>query len=168
MKIITINKYHHFFYWSLLYFLTGIVTFNDINKSLQANPNLEKPFLFFNSQIYDTEGKKLKNVLRTFGDIVEYFDYERITGIMSRNYPIFNDETKEIIANFYINLFNDSSQGVSLMKARQACTATKMTKIVEKKFDELSPEEGVKNIDLEGSLAISSFMLFAKPWKKLS
>ena len=84
---------------------------------------------------------------------------------MSRNYPIFNDETKEIIANFYINLFNDFSQGVSLMKARQACTATKMTKIVEKKLDELSPEEGVKNIDLEG---LYFYMLFGKPWKKLS
>ncbi|MHA1485995.1 MAG: hypothetical protein ACTSSC_02355, partial [Promethearchaeota archaeon] len=153
------------------FFLTNdneIITFNDINKSIQANINAEKPFLFFNSQIYDIDGKKLKNVLRTFGEMVEYFDYERITGIMSRNYPIFNNETKEIIANFYINLFNDFSQGVSLMKARQACMANKMTKIVEKKFDELSPEEGVKNIDLEGSLAISSYMLFGKPWKKLS
>jgi hypothetical protein len=46
--------------------------------------------------------------------------------------------------------------------------ANKMTKLVEKKFDELSAEEGVKNIDLEGSLAISSYMLFGKPWKKLS
>jgi len=125
------------------FFLTNdneIITFNDINKSIQANINAEKPFLFFNSQIYDIDGKKLKNVLRTFGEMVEYFDYERITGIMSRNYPIFNNETKEIIANFYINLFNDFSQGVSLMKARQACMANKMTKIVEKKFDELSPE----------------------------
>jgi len=153
------------------FFLTNdneIITFNDINKSIQTNPNAEKPFLFFNSQIYDIEGKKLKNVLRTFGEIVEYFDYERITGIMSRNYPIFNDETKEIIANFYINLFNDNSQGASLVKARQACMANKMTKLVEKKFDELSAEEGAKNIDLEGSLAISSYMLFGKPWKKLS
>ena len=153
------------------FFLTNdneIVTFNAINKAIQANPSVEKPFLFFNSQIYDTEGKKLKNVLRTFGEIVEYFDYERITGIMSRNYPIFNDETKEIIANFYINLFNDFSQGVSLLKARQACMSNKMTKLVEKKFDELSAEEGAKNIDLEGSTAISSFIIYGKPWRKLS
>jgi len=137
------------------FFLTNdneIITFNEINKSIQTNPNPEKPFLFFNSQIYDIEGKKLKNVLSTFGEMVEYFDYERITGIMSRNYPIFNDETNEIIANFYINLFNDFGQGVSLVKARQACMANKMTKLVEKKFDELSADEGVKNIDLEGSL----------------
>ena len=152
------------------FFLTNdneIITFNDINKSIQANRNTIKPFLFFNSQIYDIEGKKLKNVLRTFGEIVKNFDYERVTGIMSRNYPIFNDETNDIVANFYINFFNDFSQGVSLMKARQACMANKMTMLVEKKFDELSAEEGVKNIDLEGSLAISSYMLFGKPWKKL-
>jgi len=153
------------------FFLTNdneIITFNEINKSIQANPNAEKPFLFFNSQIYDIEGKKLKNVLRTFGEIVEYFDYERITGIMSRNYPIFNDETKEIIANFYINLFNDFSQGVSLLKARQACMAKKITDLVEKQFNELTANESVKNIDLESSLAISSFIIFGRPWKKIS
>jgi hypothetical protein len=91
------------------FFLTNdneIVTFNDINSSIQLNVSVIHPFLFFNSQIYDTQGNKLKNVLRTFGEIVENFDYERVIGIMSRNYPIFDNETNEIIANFYINLFN--------------------------------------------------------------
>jgi len=153
------------------FFLTNdneIVTFNDINNSIQSSQSTLHPFLFFNSQIYDTQGKKLKNVLRTFGEIIENFDYERIIGIMSRNYPIFDNETNEIIANFYINLFNQHSQGVSLLKARQACMANKMTKLVEQKFKDLSAEEGTKNIDLESSLAISSYMLFGKPWKQLS
>jgi hypothetical protein len=153
------------------FFLTNnneIVTFNDINKAIQSSQSNLSPFLFFNSQIYDTQGTKLKNVLRTFGDIVENFDYERIIGIMSRNYPIFDNETNEIIANFYSNLFNHHSQGVSLLKARQACMANKMTKLVEQQFEELSAEDGTKSIDLESSLAISSYMLFGKPWKKLS
>jgi len=124
--------------------------------------------LFFNSQIYDVQGKKLRNVLRTFGEIVENFDYDRIIGIISRNYPIFDNETNEIIANFYSNLFNHHSQGVSLLKARQACMANKMTKLVELKFKDLSAEEGTKSIDLESSLAISSFILFGNPWKKIS
>jgi hypothetical protein len=141
---------------------------NDINNAIQSSPSSLPPFLFFNSQIYDTQGTKLKNVLRTFGDIVENFDYEKIIGIMSRNYPIFDSETKEIIANFYSNLFNQHSQGVSLLKARQACMANKMTKLVEQQFEDLSAEDGTKNIDLESSLAISSYMLFGKPWKKLS
>ncbi|MHA2290397.1 MAG: hypothetical protein ACXABG_16545, partial [Promethearchaeota archaeon] len=135
-----------------------------ISNSIQSRI---QPFLFFNSQIYDTQGNKLKNVLRTFGEIVENFDYERIIGIMSRNYPIFDSETNEIIANFYTNLFNRYSQGVSLLKARQACMANKMTKLVEQKFKDLSAEEGTKSIDLESSLAMSSYMLFGKPWKKL-
>jgi hypothetical protein len=153
------------------FFLTNdneIITFNDINKALQSNQSSLHPFLFFNSQIYDTQGNKLTNVLRTFGEIVENFDYDRITGIISRNYPIFDNETKEITANFYSNLFNHHSQGVSLLKARQACMANKMTKLVEEKFKDLSAEEGIKNIDLESSLAISSFFLLSKPWKKLS
>jgi hypothetical protein len=145
-----------------------IVTFKDINISIQSTPSRIFPFLFFNSQIYDTQGNKLKNVLRTFGEIVENFDYERIIGIMSRNYPIFDSETNEIIANFYKNLFNQNSQGISLLKARQACMANKMAKLVEQKFKDLSAEEGTKNIDLESSLAISSYMLFGKPWKKLN
>lgn len=153
------------------FFLTNdneIVTFNDISNSIQSNRSSLYPFLFFNSQIYDTQGNKLKNVLRTFGEIVENFDYERIIGIMSRNYPIFDNETNEIIANFYINLFNQHSQGVSLLKARQACIANKMTKLVEEKFKDLSAEEGIKNIDLESSKSISSFVLYGKPWKRLS
>lgn len=153
------------------FFITNdneIITFNDINSSILSSQSSLHPFLFFNSQIYDTQGTKLKNVLRTFGEIVENFDYERIIGIMSRTYPIFDNETNEIIANFYNNLFNNHSQGVSLLKARQACMANKMTKLVEQKFKDLSAEEGTKNIDLESSLAISSYMLFGKPWKKLS
>jgi len=153
------------------FFLTNdneIVTFNDINNSIQSTQSKLQPFLFFNSQIYDIQGKKLRNVLRTFGEIVENFDYDRIIGIMSRTYPIFNTETNEIIANFYSNLFNHHSQGVSLLKARQVCMANKMTKLVEQKFKDLSAEEGTKSIDLESSLAISSYMLFGKPWKKLS
>ena len=126
------------------------------------------PFLFFNSQIYDVEGKKLKNALRTLGEIVEHFDYDKIIGIISRNYPIFDDETKEIIANFYVNLFSYRSQGVSLLKARQACMANKMTKLVEQNFKDLSIEEGTKSIDLESSKSLSSFLIFGKPWKKLS
>ena len=145
-----------------------IITFNDINNSIQSSQSRIHPFLFFNSQIYNTQGKKLKNVLRTFGDIAENFDYERIIGIMSRNYPIFDSETNEIITNFYSNLFNQYSQGVSLLKARQACMANKMTKLVEQQFEDLSAEDGTKRIDLESSLAISSYMLFGKPWKKLS
>jgi len=153
------------------FFLTNdneIVTFNDINNSMQGSKSNMNPFLFINSQIYDVEGKKLKNALRTFGEIVEHFDYDKIIGIISRNFPIFDDETKEIIANFYVNLFSYRSQGVSLLKARQACMANKMTKLVEQNFKDLSAEDGTKSIDLKGSLAISSYMLFGKPWKKLS
>lgn len=153
------------------FFLTNdneIVTLNDIDNSIQGSTSNMNPFLFFNSQIYDIKGKKLKNTLRTFGEIVEHFDYDKIIGIISRNYPLFNDETKEIIANFYINLFSYRSQGVSLLKARQTCMANKMTKFVEQNFKNLSAEDGTKSIDLKGSLAISSYKLFGKPWKKLS
>jgi hypothetical protein len=153
------------------FFLTNnndIVTFKEIDKYLNLNKEPEKPFLFFNSQIYDVEGKKLKNAIRTFGEIVEYFNYERIIGIISRTYPIFDDETKEIIANFYTNLFNNQSQGISLLKARQTCMANKMAKIVEQRFSELREEDETRTIDLQSSLALSSYMLLGKPWKKLN
>ena len=45
--------------------------------------------------------------------------------------------------------------------------AKKMTRLVEEKFQNLSEEQGIVNIDLESSLAISSYILFGKPWKNL-
>jgi len=152
------------------FFLTNdnqILTFNEINNCLKKKSFNMNPFLFFNSQIYDVEGKKLKNVLRTIGDIVEQFDYQSLTGVVTRTYPIFNNETKQLITNFYTNLFKNFSQGVSLLKARQDCMAKRMTKIVEEKFQDLNEDQGIINIDLQNSLAISSYILFGKPWKKL-
>ena len=155
------------------FFITNdnqIVTIREIYNSLTKNLNKKpkEPFLFFNTQIYDIDGKKLGNVLRTFGEITEQFDYDKVLGIISRNYPIFDDETKEIIANFYTNLFSNNSQGISLLKAKQVCMANKMTRLVEEKFKDLSDKEGSVSIDLQSSLAISSYMLFGKPWKKLN
>jgi len=153
------------------FFLTNdnrILTFNEIHKCLKLNPSNLNPFLFFNSQIYDVEGKELKNILKTLGDVVEQFDYDLITGIVTRTNPIFNEETKQIITNFYLNLFNNLSQGVSLLKARQECMANRMTKLVELKFDDLTEEKGSVHIDLQNSLAISSYILFGKPWKRLT
>ena len=152
------------------FFLTNdnqILTFNEINHILSQNNSKNQPLIFLNSQVYDIEGKKLRNTLRTFGDIVAQFDYNRITGIVSKNYPIFNDETKQIISNFFMNFFNNNSQGVSLLKARQQCIATKMEKLVEQQVKDSTSDTGIKHIDLRSSLAISSYLLFGKPWKKI-
>jgi len=153
------------------FFLTNdnqVLTFNEINRILSKNNSKNQPIIFFNSQVYDIEGKKLRNTLKTFGEIVAQFDYNKITGIVSKNYPIFNDETKQIISNFFMNFFNQNSQGISLLKARQKCIATKMEKLVEQQVKEPDTEEGIKHIDLRSSLAISSYLLFGKPWKKIS
>ncbi|MFX1406792.1 MAG: hypothetical protein ACFFBW_07550 [Promethearchaeota archaeon] len=144
-----------------------ILTFRSINKAIEQNQYINETLLFFNSQVFDVKGEKLQNVLRPFGEIAQNFNYNKITGIISRNYPIFDDETKEISANFYIHLFKNYSQGIALLKARQECMAKKMTKLVEEKFQTLSEEEGIINIDLESSLAISSYILFGKPWKTI-
>ncbi|MHA1149810.1 MAG: hypothetical protein ACTSR8_16365 [Promethearchaeota archaeon] len=151
------------------FFLTNdnnIVTFNNIMATLKENKSGLQPFLFFNTQLYDVEGKRLKNVLKHFGEIVEQFNYDSIVGILSRSNPVFNDETKDIIANFYTNLFKGNSQGVALLKARQNCMARKAFRQAELQANSLGPEGGT-NISIENSLAISSFVLFGKPWKKL-
>ncbi len=153
------------------FFLTNdnqVVMFNEINSILNKNNLKIQPLLFFNSQVYDIEGKKLRNTLEAFGQIVTQFDYNKITGIVSKNYPIFNDETKQIITHFFINFFNQNSQGVSLLKARQKCIANKMEMLVEQQVKEPDTEKGIKHIDLRSSLAISSYLLFGKPWKRIS
>ena len=152
------------------FFITNdneIVTLSKIYSSLnQKNANL-KPFLFFNAQIFDIEGQKLKNVIRTSGEMVSQFNQDKITGIIVRPYPLFNEETKEIIAEFFLNLLRNNSQGVSLLKARQQCISNKMEKMVEEQFKDTSKEGGTTRIDLRSSLAVSSYLLFGHPWKKI-
>ncbi|MFX1552954.1 MAG: hypothetical protein ACFFBV_03425 [Promethearchaeota archaeon] len=152
------------------FFITNdnqILTFNKINKILIQNSSKIQPFIFFNSQVYDIEGKKIRNTLKSFGDIVSQFNYNKIIGIISKNYPIFNNETKQIISNFFINLLNKNSQGVSLLKARQQCIASKMESLLENQVKDTLNEIGITRIDLHTSLAISSYLLFGKPWKKI-
>ncbi|MFX1412420.1 MAG: hypothetical protein ACFFA2_01160 [Promethearchaeota archaeon] len=152
------------------FFITNdsqILTIKEIQDSIRRNNTNIQPFLFFNTQVFDINGNKIRNAPHILGEVGKQFDYEKITGIVTRNYPIFDDETKEINANFYINLFNKENQGIALLKARQACMANKVTKLVESKFKDISDSQGSVSIDLQSSLAISSYVLFGKPWKKL-
>ncbi|MBY8986134.1 MAG: hypothetical protein KGD65_13745 [Candidatus Lokiarchaeota archaeon] len=144
-----------------------IITFSEIYSYLnQRNARLQ-PFLFFNAQIFDIEGQKLRNVLSPFGEILTQFNQDNITGIIVRPYPLFNEETKEIISEFFLKLLRNNSQGVSLLKARQQCIANKMEKMVEEQFKDTSIEGGTTRIDLRSSLAVSSYLLFGQPWKKI-
>ena len=125
------------------YFLTNdnnLITFNEIKRALDKNQHNIQPILFFNAQIFDINGMRLRNVLRIFGEIVKQFNFERITGIISRIYPLFNEVTREIISNFYIDVFKNNSQAEALLNARKQS---------------------------KSGLAISSFILFGKPWKRL-
>ena len=125
------------------YFLSNdnkSTSFNEIKNILNLSKFNIKPLLFFNAQYFEGEGKQLKNVLKHLGEIFSQFNYNRITGIISRTYPIFNDDARKIIGNFFINLFNNDNQGIGLLKASQQC---------------------------KSGLAISSFVNFGKPWDKL-
>lgn len=144
-----------------------IITFKEINNALTLNGSKMQPLLFFNAQIFNTEGQKLRNVLKTFGEVVAQFDQTKFTGIVSRTYPLFNEETKQITSLFFLNLFNNNSQGVSLLKARQQCIAKLMEEVVEQQYKDSIDKEGATRIDLRSSLAVSSFLLFGQPWKNL-
>ncbi|MFX1442976.1 MAG: hypothetical protein ACFFHV_06140 [Promethearchaeota archaeon] len=127
------------------YILTNdkkLITFNEIKRAIDKNQHATniQPILFFNAQIFDINGKRLKNILKIFGEIVSQFNYDRITGIASRIYPLFNEDSRGIISNFYNNLFNNKSQGEAFLNSRKQC---------------------------KSGLAISSFILFGKPWKVL-
>jgi hypothetical protein len=144
-----------------------IITFKEINNALSHSGSKLKPLLFFNAQIFNTEGQKLRNVLKTFGEVVAQFDQTKFTGIVSRTYPLFNEETKQITSLFFHNLFNNYSQGVSLLKARQQCIANLMEEVVEQQYQNSPDKMGATRINLKSSLAVSSFLLFGKPWKNL-
>ena len=136
-----------------------IITFREINKLITQVGSKVHPFLFFNTQTFDTDGNKFKNVLKSFGEIVEIFDQNKVTGVMTRSYPLFNEDTKNIISNFFLNLFSNKSQGVSILQARQQCISNKLEDLEEKTSVE---------IDLRSILAVSSYILFGQPWKNLN
>lgn len=144
-----------------------IVRISDIINAIKLNPHGTHPLIFVNCQLFDVVGEKLKNVVRIFGDIAEQFNYERIAGVVSHNYPIFDEETKEFTKNFYDHIFINYGQGFSLLKARQICMANKMTELAHRKAQELTPEDRTITIDVQSSLGISSYTLYGKPWKKV-
>jgi len=144
----------------------NIVKFTEIFKMLKKN-NTIKPLLFFNTQLFDNEGNHLKEELTSFGEIISQFKFSDIIGIMSRNYPIFNDETKQIITNFFSSLFEKESLGISLLGARQKVIAERTTKLIQEQISKLDKIEKDQHINIENNQTISSFLLFGEPWKKL-
>ncbi|MBD3211704.1 MAG: hypothetical protein GF311_03775 [Candidatus Lokiarchaeota archaeon] len=152
------------------YFLTNdrnIVKFTDIFEALKEN-NKTKPILFFNTQLYDNEGNHIEDELRSFGEIISNFITNNISGIISRNYAIFNDESKKIIANFFSNIFERKSLGVALLKSRQKCIADRTTKFLEEKISKSKQSDEDQHINIENSQTISSFILYGEPWKKMN
>lgn len=117
-----------------------IITFDEINTAINNNQYNLKPFIFFNTQIYDVEGTRLKNTVERFGEIVSIFDDEKTSGIISRNFPIFNDNTRAMCASFYTKLFEKQNQGTALLKTRQ---------------------------EQNNFLASSSYIIFGRPWSTL-
>ena len=153
------------------YFLTNdneLVTFFDINKMLKQINHSNSPFIFFNTQMFDINGKKLPNAMRAFGDIIKKMDINYTSGILARVIPIFDHETQAITSTFYINFLNKLSQGISLLKARQECIANRISMQIEQDLKVMGEQEGYKNITIQNSKAISSFILYGKPWKKIN
>ncbi|MBN1214252.1 MAG: hypothetical protein JXA99_02300 [Candidatus Lokiarchaeota archaeon] len=144
-----------------------IIKFTEIFGSILENKNKTKPVLFFNTQIYNIIGDRIKDDLRCFGEIISNFDLSAITGIISRVYPIFNEETKQIIADIFQNLFEQNSIGISLLKARQKYIADRTTQLIEQNITSLDEIKNNTHINIENSLSISSFILYGEPWRKL-
>jgi hypothetical protein len=118
----------------------SLITLNEIKRAIDLNQSGIEPFIVFDVQFFDTKGLILKNVLKIVGEIVNQFNYNKIAGIACKIYPIFNADTRELISNFYHHLFKRRNQGEALLGARQSCRS---------------------------GLALSSILLFGKPWKKL-
>lgn len=150
------------------YFMTNdnkIIKISDISNWITQNLVKSRPLLFFNTQIYDINGVRFNNTLKIFAEIIADFDFKSVMGIVSRTFPLFSNETKNLAANFYINLFNNNSQGVALLKARQQCVSKNPLESVKQQIEnsDTGSEENIRG----NLLAISSFILYGKPWKKL-
>ncbi|MFO8019790.1 MAG: CHAT domain-containing protein [Promethearchaeia archaeon] len=136
------------------YILTNddqLITIKEILASLKNNKSI-KPFLVFDIKMYDSEGEQIFDMLKPFSQIAQSFDTNPFSGVLVRNFPIFNNLTKNLLLNFYNLLIQENPQGIALLKARKALLSD-------------SQKEGTEGLNTEQILTICSFTLFGNPWK---
>jgi hypothetical protein len=155
------------------YFITNdnlILKFADLFDALEQQVTKVNPIIFFDTQIFDRNGNRLKEGLGYFSEIISKFNFNNIKGIICRNYPEFSSETKSLILDFFNNLFKKNSIGISLLKARDVLLP-KVPKLIKQQLDgEKPPDPDIdksKNVTLENCQAFLSFLFFGEPWQKL-
>ncbi|MGV9199771.1 MAG: CHAT domain-containing protein, partial [Promethearchaeia archaeon] len=136
------------------YFLTNdnrLITLKEIFTTLKNNKTI-KPFLVFDTQMFNAMGDQIFDMLKAFSQIAQIFDYNLISGVLVRNFLMFNDSTKNLMQNFYTYLAKNDAQGLALLKARK---------------DLFSTDQGKVSIQMEMKkiLTLCSFTLFGNPWK---
>ena len=133
------------------YFITEdkeIIKIEEIARAINKNSKKIRPFLFFDAQIFDTEGIKINNNVKILGELFSYFSSKNLKGIISRSLPIFTNEARNIIADFYHYYLNKNNQGISLLRA-------------------LSKDHSKQTIEKNEETILTSFILFGSPWKIL-
>lgn len=144
------------------YFLTNdyqIVSISDINNALEMNVAPHKPLLFLNVRCFNLSGNLIQSNLQVLPKIIKSIEKNSVAGIISRTYPIFTDESKEMIINFYNDLTSGLSLGHSFLLARQKSLLSKNSSG--------GVQSSPTNISLESLFAVNSFILFGKPWRIL-
>ncbi len=108
----------------------------------------QKPFLFFDAQIYDTNANLIDNTRINFGQILSSFDIGFIKGAITRNYPTFDNITNQIVEEFYLSLLKNDTLGDAMLKAIKS-----------------NYQEGTLNYEIGSKL--TAFTLFGPPWDRL-
>jgi hypothetical protein len=158
---------------SYSYFITNdntILKFIDLFNALEKQVKKIKPILFFDTQMFDRKGKRLKETFGYFSEIISQLNFNNVKGVIYRNFTNFNTDTKKIISEIFNNLFDDNSLGISLLKAREILLP-KIPKLIKKQLDKEKPVDPdidkSKNVNLENTQKYLSFLLFGEPWNKL-
>ncbi|TXT65696.1 MAG: hypothetical protein BAJALOKI1v1_390016 [Promethearchaeota archaeon] len=158
---------------SYSYFITNnnsILKFVDLFDALEKQVQRVKPILFFDTQMFDREGNKLKEGLAYISEIISELNYNNIKGVVCRHYPEFDTETKKMINKFFTNLFEKNSLGISLLKAREVFLP-KIPKLIKQQLDAgktVDPDiDKSKNVTIENSQQYLGFLIFGEPWNKL-
>ncbi len=126
----------------------NIIKIEEFLNAIKKNPNKICPFIFIESQLFDNEGVKINNTVKILGELFSHLDYTYIKGIIGRIFPLFTNETREIISDFYRSFLNKQSQGISLLKA-------------------ISKDRTKKEIQMHQRVSLTSFMLFGRSWDVL-
>lgn len=143
-----------------------ILKLKEIFKT-SINSKLEiKPFIFLDIQVFDIDGNKIKNPIKTFRAITSIVQMKNFLGIVIRISSDNNKSYEKIIASFYKNLIKGERLGYSILNARKENLTSDVLTKLENDVDRMTADDN-NSSEYRDFFIIPNYLVFGLPWDRL-